>query len=101
MPELDVMEHGPGAVAGAFVGIGAFAPLLFALLPVLRRCRDANMTTGFIGVIVSFVILFASVGITYLFARSMVLPFSVGLLIGFIFCAVAVGIAVIMMDDHA
>lgn len=46
MFEFDYAHHIPSIVAGVVVGLLAFAPLLVALVPVLRRQREANMTVG-------------------------------------------------------
>lgn len=66
MLEFDFAHHIPSILVGVVVGILAFAPLLVALVPVLRRKREANMTVGFMGVFTSFLVLFLGVIVTYL-----------------------------------
>ncbi len=100
MPELDLMEHGPGMIVGFFVGLIAFVPFIIVLVPVLRCQREASMTRGLAGVIASFAILLLSIFIAYLFARAALLAFSIGLIIGFVMCAIAVGVAALGLDGR-
>lgn len=98
MSGFDLVEHLPAMAIGAVVGFIAFAPLFAALMPVLRRKRDADMGVGLIGVIVSFVILLVGVVAVALIARAALVAFTVGELAGFFVGWVAVACMVIW--DH-
>lgn len=99
MFEFDHAHHIPSIVAGVVVGLLAFAPLLVALVPVLRRQREANMTVGFMGVFASFLVLFLGVIVTYLLARPVLVGFAAGEIIGFFLCWLAVAIALMLKKD--
>lgn len=99
MFEFDFAHHIPSIVAGVIVGLLAFTPLLVALVPVLRRKREANMTVGFMGVFASFLVLFLGVIVTYLLARPVLVGFAAGEIIGFFLCWLAVAIALMLKKD--
>ena len=99
MLEFDFAHHIPSIVAGVIVGLLTFAPLLVALVPVLRRQREANMTVGFMGVFASFLVLFLGVIVTYLLARPVLVGFVAGEIIGFFLCWLAVAIALMLKKD--
>ena len=84
---------------GFVVGLVAFAPLLVALLPVLRRRREANMTVGFMGVFASFLVLFLGVIVTHLLARPVLVGFAAGEIMGFLLCWIAVALAIMLRRD--
>lgn len=94
MLEFDFAHHIPSIAVGVVVGLAAFAPLLLALVPVLRRRREANMTIGFMGVFASFLMLFLGVIVTYLLARPVLVGFAAGEIIGFLVCWIAVALAI-------
>lgn len=83
MLEFDLVRSFPSIAIGFAVGVLAFAPLLIAVLPVLRRTRDADMMLGFIGIFVSFAVLLGGVLAAYVLARPALVPFAVGELVGF------------------
>lgn len=83
MLEFDLARSFPSIAIGFVVGVLVFAPLLAAVLPVLRRTRDADMTLGFIGIFASFTVLLVGVLAAYVLARSALVPFAVGELVGF------------------
>ena len=70
MLEFDLARSFPSIAIGFVVGVLAFAPLLAAVLPVLRRTRDADMTLGFIGIFASFAVLLVGVLAAYVLARA-------------------------------
>lgn len=86
-------------MVGVLVGLAAFAPLLLALVPVLRRKREANMTIGLVGVIASFAVLLLGVIVVYLLVRPVLVAFVAGELIGFFVCWIAIAMAIIVWHD--
>lgn len=99
MLEFDFAHHGPSIAAGVVVGLASFAPLLLALIPVLRRRREANMTMGFLGIFASFLMLLLGVIMTYLSARPVLVPFTAGELVGFFLCWIGVALAIMVQRD--
>lgn len=99
MLAFDLAQHGPSIAVGFIVGLLAFAPLLLALVPVLRRTREANMTIGFVGVFASFLVLFLGVIVAYLLARPVLVPFTAGELVGFFLCWIGVALAIMVRRD--
>ena len=71
---------------GALVGLLAFAPLLLPLAALRSREKSPSMLKGFLALGVSFVILTASVLVTYLVVGAGVVPFALGLVGGFVLC---------------
>ncbi len=98
MSGFDAAVHLPAGAIGAVIGLAAFAPLLAALVPVLRRKRDADMGIGLIGVFVSFAILLVGVVVVAVVARAALVAFTVGELAGFFVGLIAVACMVIW--DH-
>ena len=74
MLEFDLARSFPSIAIGFVVGVLAFTPLLAAVLPVLRRTRDADMTFGFIGIFASFAVLLVGVLAAYVLARPALVP---------------------------
>ena len=97
-PASDAARPRPAGAIGAALGLAAFAPLLAALVPVLRRKRDADMGIGLIGVFVSFAILLVGVVVVAVVARAALVAFTVGELAGFFVGLIAVACMVIW--DH-
>ncbi len=89
----------PAILAGLVVGIFAFLPLVLALLPVLRRTGDANMSKGMIGVCISFVVLLLGVMVVYLLVPAALVAFLAGELVGFFVGWIAVALYVMVRHD--
>ena len=96
MLEFDLARSVPSIAMGFVVGALAFAPLLMAVLPVLRRTRDADMTRGFIGIFASFAVLLVGVLVVYVLARAALVPFAMGELVGFFLGMLGLSLAAIL-----
>lgn len=99
MLEFDLIRSFPSIAIGFAVGALAFVPLLIAVLPVLRRTRDADMMLGFMGIFVSFAVLLGGVLAVYALARPVLVPFAVGELVGFLLGLFALSCAAMLLRN--
>lgn len=80
---FELAAHGPFLLVGIVVGLFAFLLLWLALVPVIKRGRDANMTKGMLGVAASFVTLLLGVVVVHLLFKGVLVAFLAGELGGF------------------
>lgn len=99
MLEFDLVRSFPSIAMGFAVGALAFVPLLIAVLPVLRRTRDADMTIGFLGIFASTAVLIGGVVVVHLLVPAALVPFAVGELVGFLLGLFALACAVILRGN--
>ena len=95
---VELAGHVPFIVTGAVIGLVAFLPLYLALAPVLAHRRDASMTVGMLGIMVSFAILIIGVVIVHLVFPAARIGFLCGELAGFLICWIVIACMVIMRD---
>ena len=95
---VELAGHVPFIVTGAVIGLVAFLPLYLALAPVLAHRRDASMTVGMLGIMVSFAILIIGVVIVHLVFPAALIAFLCGELAGFLICWIVIACTVIMRD---
>ena len=95
---VELAGHVPFIVTGAVIGLVAFLPLYLALAPVLAHRRDASMTVGMLGIMVSFAILIIGVVIVHLVFPAALIAFLCGELAGFLICWIVIACMVIMRD---
>ena len=95
---VELAGHVPFIVTGAVAGLVAFLPLYLALAPVLAHRRDASMTVGMLGIMVSFAILIIGVVIVHLVFPAALIAFLCGELAGVLICWIVVACMVIMRD---
>ena len=95
---VELAGHVPFIVTGAVIGLVAFLPLYLALAPVLAHRRDASMTVGMLGIMVSFAILIIGVVIVHLGFPAALIAFLCGELAGFLICWIVIACMVIMRD---
>ncbi|MBY4797592.1 hypothetical protein K6V98_04385 [Collinsella sp. AGMB00827] len=74
----------PFLIIGVISGALAFGLLLLALVPVIRRKRNASMAKGSMSVAASFAVLLLGVIVVYLLAHDGLLAYLVGELMGFL-----------------
>ena len=95
---VELAGHVPFIVTGAVIGLVAFLPLYLALAPVLAHRRDASMTVGMLGIMVSFAILIIGVVIVHLVFPAALIAFLCGELAGFLICWIVIACMVVMRD---
>ena len=95
---VELAGHVPFIVTGAVIGLVAFLPLYLALAPVLAHRRDASMTVGMLGIMVSFAILIIGVVIVHVVFPAALIAFLCGELAGFLICWIVIACMVIMRD---
>ena len=95
---VELAGHVPFIVTGAVIGLVAFLPLYLALAPVLAHRRDASMTVGMLGIMVSFAVLVLGVVIVHLVFPAALIAFLCGELAGFLICWIVIACMVIMRD---
>ena len=95
---VELAGHVPFIVTGAVIGLVAFLPLYLALAPVLAHRRDASMTVGMLGIMVSFTILIIGVVIVHLVFPAALIAFLCGELAGFLICWIVIACMVITRD---
>lgn len=95
---VELAGHVSFIVTGAVAGLVAFLPLYLALAPVLAHRRDASMTVGMLGIMVSFAILIIGVVIVHLVFPAALIAFLCGELAGFLICWIVIACMVIMRD---
>lgn len=92
-------QHALAIAVGALMGVAAFLPLLFVLVPVLRHVRDASMVAGFACVFASFTTLLLGVVAAYLLLRPAFMEFVVAELAGFLASSALVAAMVMVRRD--
>ena len=100
MSDVELTSHVLHIVLGAVTGAVAFAPLLLALLPVLRGQNTGRMVSGVLAIIVSFAVLAAGVVVTRLVAADAVVAYAVGELAGFLGLSASCALVVIARDNR-